>query len=247
MTVQNPPVFLQAGSHPAEDVRRMFAALTFDSARIAKPTALLVSASSGMTVSIASGRIFVPGTEATYQGTYFCENRGATTVTHDPSDAALDRIDLVVARVRDAAYSGSTNSWAIEIVKGANAAAGSAVAPSLPANSVGLAQVAITHGLSTITSAQITDLRPRPLVDPSLSDAGQVTITPVANTPTFVHVNFAFAFPNPPIVVATPLTTVPGQSVLGVGVQNVTTTGCDVYVDRVNTNSTIVNWIARGT
>ena len=30
MTIQNPPIFVQAGSHPAEDVRRWIAASTND-------------------------------------------------------------------------------------------------------------------------------------------------------------------------------------------------------------------------
>lgn len=74
--------------------------------------------------------------------------------------------------------------------------------------------------------------------------AFEVTITPVTNTATSRHVNFAVPFAAPPVVTATAKSTVPGERVIEVGVANITTTGCDVFIYRNNTLATPVAVIA---
>lgn len=158
MAAQTPPIFLQAGSHPAEDVRRAFSALVANRG-IATPTDLAVTQNGtpNMTVLVATGQVAIPGSEATYQGTYLCENRGSLAVTISAADATNPRRDLIVARVRDAGYSGATNSFAIEAVTGT--AAASPVDPTVPANSWVLARVAVAAAATSITNANITDMR----------------------------------------------------------------------------------------
>jgi hypothetical protein len=73
---------------------------------------------------------------------------------------------------------------------------------------------------------------------------GSVTITPVANTPTSAHVTFSPAYANAPTVICTAVSGVPGTQVTGFSVSNITTTGCDIYVTRTNTNATTINWVA---
>lgn len=75
---------------------------------------------------------------------------------------------------------------------------------------------------------------------------GNVTITPVASTPTAKAVTFAVAYTDAPVVLTTAYTTVPGTSVLGSAAANITTTGFDAYVTRTGTTNTGVNWIAIG-
>lgn len=75
---------------------------------------------------------------------------------------------------------------------------------------------------------------------------GRVSITPVANTPTMKHVQFPRAFAGQPCVVVTPITSVPGTNVLGVGATNNTNDGFDAYVTRTNTTETMLAWIAIG-
>ena len=75
---------------------------------------------------------------------------------------------------------------------------------------------------------------------------GRVSITPVANTPTMKHVQFPRAFAGQPCVVVTPITSVPGTNVLGVGATNNTNDGFDAYMTRTNTTETILAWIAIG-
>ncbi len=159
MAEQNPPIFLQAGSHPAEDWRRAFYALAGNRPGIlaAGDLAVTENGTPNMTVQVASGQAFVKGSEATYQAAYFCENRGAKSVTISAADATNPRRDLIVARVRDAAYSGATNAWALEAVTGTPAASPSD--PTVPANCLVLARVAVSAGVTSITNAAITDLR----------------------------------------------------------------------------------------
>lgn len=81
--------------------------------------------------------------------------------------------------------------------------------------------------------------------DNALFAHGSTTITPsAANTPTKKSITFSPAFKSTPNVVVTAQTTVPGTVVTGVGVSNISTTGCDIYVTRTNTTSTVVQWIA---
>ena len=76
-------------------------------------------------------------------------------------------------------------------------------------------------------------------------DSGAVTIAPSAgNTPTSIDVTFNKTFARAPKVVATAQSSVPGTVVTGVGVSNVTTTGCKIWVTRTNTSNTSIHWIA---
>ena len=75
---------------------------------------------------------------------------------------------------------------------------------------------------------------------------GNVTITPVANTPTAKAVTFPTSYTDAPCVFTTAYTTVPGTSVLGDGAANITTTGFDAYVTRTGTTNTGIMWMAIG-
>ena len=72
---------------------------------------------------------------------------------------------------------------------------------------------------------------------------GKVTITPsAANTPTGVAVGWSLS--GTPTVVTTPDTGAPGTTVKGTSANNVSSSGCNIYVTRTNTNPTGVNYIA---
>ena len=75
---------------------------------------------------------------------------------------------------------------------------------------------------------------------------GNVTITPVANTPTAKAVTFYTPYTDAPAVFTTSYTTVPGTSVLGDGTANITTSGFDAYVTRTGTTNTGIMWLAIG-
>ena len=85
-----------------------------------------------------------------------------------------------------------------------------------------------------------------PFVAPNIQ-SGRTSVTPdAANVPTKVHIDFDEEFAFVPNVTVTPVTTVPGTGVLGVSIQNVGTTGFDVFLTRKDTTTTGVHWIAIG-
>ena len=164
MTVQNPAIFIQSESHPAEDVRRMFSALlggaTTGANGICEAGDLAVSEKSGtpdMSVDVAEGACWIDGDEATYQGSYFCENRGVTNLSISAADATNPRKDLIVAKVQDSAYSGATDAWSLAVVTGTPAASPSE--PAVPSNAIVLALVDVAALASSIVDGNITDRR----------------------------------------------------------------------------------------
>lgn len=160
MTVKNPAVFLQAGSHPAEDVRRAFDVFIGAGSEGYVSTGDLLVAESdtpAMSVQIAGGRALVQGTESTYSGVYMVENRGTASATIAAADVSNPRIDIVCATIEDSAYSGATDAWSISVTTGT--AAASPVAPSLPSNSLLLCTVAVAAAASSIVDANLTDGR----------------------------------------------------------------------------------------
>ena len=75
--------------------------------------------------------------------------------------------------------------------------------------------------------------------------SGTVSITPSApNTPTSKVVKFDKAFSSNPVMTASPHTSVPGTTVLGVGTANRSKTEFTMWVTRSNTTATSINWIA---
>ena len=75
-------------------------------------------------------------------------------------------------------------------------------------------------------------------------ETGLITIDPVANSPTKVHVVFKYKnFTKKPRVVVTASSTVPG-TVKEVTVYNNSVNGFDIYINRSNANATSVYWIA---
>ncbi len=170
MTEQNPAIFIQAGTHPAEDVRRafdLFLGTGSEGIVAAADLAVTETGTPAMSVTVATGRAIIQGTEGTYQGPYIVENRGITVATVTDSDVSNPRIDLVVARVQDQAYSGTTNAWSLAVIAGTPAA--SPVAPTLPANALLLATVTVAAAVSTIVNANIVDGR---VVHPAAYYAG---------------------------------------------------------------------------
>lgn len=76
---------------------------------------------------------------------------------------------------------------------------------------------------------------------------GTVNITPsAANTPTSVNVSGFFVAGTTFTAQATPVTSVPGTTVLGVGAVNPSATDLTLWLTRANTTSTGVNWMVIG-
>jgi len=171
MAVTNPPIALQnLATHTAQLLR--VATTTDQSAPrtgsslvprggvhpfLGSAMAVSQQGSPTMGVTVQAGIATVPGTEAASQGAYTCLSASAENVTIAAAHASLPRIDLIVAKVEDAAFSGAVNAWSLAAVTGT--AAGSPVAPTAPNNSITLAQVAVGAAVTQILNANITDRR----------------------------------------------------------------------------------------
>jgi hypothetical protein len=119
--------------------------------------AVTQNGSPNMSVNVASGVAFIPGVEGSKQGVYTAVNDATVNVTLTASDPAQPRIDLIVAQVRDQAYSGAINDWRIINVTGV--ASASPAVPSAPNSSLILARIAVAAATTTIVNANITDQR----------------------------------------------------------------------------------------
>jgi hypothetical protein len=171
MAVINPPGWLQnaGATHTAEQMRNFVYAsedvLTVGSllpksgVAWGKGDSLLVTqtGSPSMAVIVKSGTAEIAGTESSKQGAYGVMNDADFTISITAAHATLPRIDIIVFKVEDSQYSGSNNTSSLVVVDGTPA--GSPSAPSPPANSTTIAQIAVGAAVSSIVNANITDKR----------------------------------------------------------------------------------------
>jgi hypothetical protein len=158
MTLRTPPSWLQNGSHPAENDRLSTQAL-YATTGIIGSSSLAVTQNSpaGMSVRVASGWAAIIGTTQANMGAYTVFNDAQDVLTITTANPTNPRIDLVCATVRDAYYTGAFNDVILQVVAGTPA--GSPVAPTLPANSISLATIAVGAAVTSIVTANITDTR----------------------------------------------------------------------------------------
>lgn len=158
MTLVSPPSWLQAGSYPAESDRQVQQALYATTGIVGSASmAVTQNSPAGMSVRVASGWAAVIGTTQANMGAYTFYNDATVTLTITTADPTNPRIDLICATVRDAYYTGAFNDVIYQVIAGTPA--GSPVAPTLPANSITLATVAVGAGVTQINTANITDTR----------------------------------------------------------------------------------------
>jgi hypothetical protein len=117
---------------------------------------------------------------------------------------------------------------------------------SAPGNSPALINMYSATGLTTADSEVTVTadvMNVGGLLTQGNRASGSVTITPsVANTPTSVMVS-GFALAGTTFTAqATAVTSVPGTTVLGVGVTNAASDSVTIWLTRANTTATVVNW-----
>lgn len=177
MTVISPAFVIQASSHPAQTFREMLQAVMGSPTGSFTPTAggtnglggqgimgandLAVSQNGtpNMSVNVAQGFCFVRGSESAHQGVYQVYNDATLNVPISAADPTNGRKDLIVVQIRDAAYSGASNDARIVAVTGTPS--GAPADPAVPANSFVLARVNVAAAASSITNANIDNLRTR--------------------------------------------------------------------------------------
>jgi hypothetical protein len=175
MTLRTPPSWEQNASHPAENDRLTTQAV-WATTGIINAASLEVTANSpaGMSVLVADGWVAVVGTTQPDMGTYVAYNDATVTLTITAANPTNARIDLICLTINDSYYSGVTDNVVFQVLAGTPA--GSPVAPSLPANSIGLAQINVPAAATSITSGNISDLRVLTTTNiPSQGDISSVT------------------------------------------------------------------------
>lgn len=116
-------------------------------------------AGANMSVDVAAGSALVTGDDSSSQGVYYGYNDATYNIAISASDPTNPRKDIIGVQVRDQEYAGSSNDARLVVVTGTPAA--SPVDPTLPNNFLSLARVNVAALATSITNANITDLRTR--------------------------------------------------------------------------------------
>ncbi|CAB4136919.1 hypothetical protein UFOVP314_45 [uncultured Caudovirales phage] len=177
MPVETLPWSIQGQSHPATVARNHTAAMLGAPAAAESPSVSLTAGGAhgvvnggdlavtqngtpNMSVNVAAGRAFIRGTQTAgslNQGVYSFFNDGTVNLAVSSADPTNPRRDLVVAQIRDSNYSGSANDARLFVVTGTPAA--SPTDPVVPADTLVLARLSVAAGATSVTNANITDLR----------------------------------------------------------------------------------------
>ncbi len=132
-------------------------------------------------VFVAPGMASVRGSQNNSQGAYICPLDASFDLTVSAAHATLDRKDLVVAQVKDAAFAAFTGDvWTPEIIVGTPAA--SPADPTVTEDSLVLARLLVrdsTEAGGTIVRPQdITDLRPSARATGGITDVATTASWP---------------------------------------------------------------------
>jgi hypothetical protein len=161
MTLIQPPMMVNGGTHPARTMRMMIRDLSRGSQGVTEYNDLKVTQQTtpGAGVQVADGSGVVRGA-SWGQGSYTQYNVGSATVNIAPT-GAQGRNDLVVLRVLDPEYEGSLNPAkdSIGFFDVVSNVSSTATDPPAGMTAIPLARVALPPNCATVTDAMITDLR----------------------------------------------------------------------------------------
>jgi hypothetical protein len=164
----SPPLYTYAADIEPEDLRKAWDAFQ-EGVLGAADGALEVTAGSGLTVDVAAGVAFVQGDDETDQGLYRVFNDAAVnsagfSAPIPTADATDPRVDRIVLRVYDDYVDASGNYSAVLAVLPGTPTAGANLtnldgAATVPNTTLHLADVLVGAGATTLTSAEISDVR----------------------------------------------------------------------------------------
>lgn len=103
----------------------------------------------------------------------------------------------------------------------------------------------VSHGSATSTEPTgLVYVPTRNVMANHLIRSGTVSISPTANSPSYVTVSFGITFGEAPATFATASTTVPGSSVTEVSTSNTTTTDTRIYIYKNTSTAIDIHWLA---
>lgn len=117
--------------------------------------AMAVNAAGGMNISVNAGYCCCPNSSSALQGGYVFGLMNAQTFALNVASATLPRIDTVVANVADLGTDASAAY--VQVVTGTPSSA--PTPPAAPVNSITLAQIYVGAGVTSVTAANVTDVR----------------------------------------------------------------------------------------
>lgn len=117
--------------------------------------ALGVTGSASLSLTVGTGLVYIPSSTA-WNGLYAAYATSTTTVTIPAASSTQWRRDYIVAEITDP--SDNTAAWNIIDVEGTFSSSAPGALPTLPANCVPLAVVAVTPNM-TVTTGAVTDVR----------------------------------------------------------------------------------------
>lgn len=164
--VNNPPAYMQTGSHSAQLFRQALSTLIGSGGGVMSASGLNILQTGGgsmnvtITGGVPGGQVWVPGTTtAGVQGLYYCYNDASVTLSISASNPTNNRIDTIVAQVQDAAYAGSTNAWQLAVVTGTPTAGANLTnlngKGTVPASSYVVGYVEVDANVTSIVTAKI--------------------------------------------------------------------------------------------
>lgn len=170
MAVESPGAFNQNSTYGAEQTRRTIASLLARGASIGSVAGGVVTAgdlqlsapASGMSVNIAAGEIWVPGSSSSTQSGYYCRGTSQTNLSIAASNPTNPRIDRVSALITDSAYSGGTNTFALAVETGTPTSGATLVnlsgVAAAPTSSYTLGYVLVPANAVNIVAADILNV-----------------------------------------------------------------------------------------
>lgn len=210
MAFDTVPFAMDSTTMDAEKLRRAVGTLIGSAGGIVTPGDCLVAqqASPNMSVQIAPGQVWIPGTSTASQGPYYSRNGAATTVVISASSPSNPRVDTIIAQAIDTTYAGTLSQVQPAVVIGTPtagvstppttaAAAAADGAGTVPASSLVLAYVLVPTSATSIVTADIANVVGVRGPAMAVPQGGMVAQTRVLETayqpntlrPTFVIVN----------------------------------------------------------
>lgn len=171
MTVRA-PLFIGSASHPEQDVRLGLSALfgrPSPAGSVTRPSgvvpgyggslAVTQAVSPAMSVLVAPGAVQLGGTASPTQGDYILVNDAPVTLTVQASHFSLDRVDIVIARVKDDDYGDPLANIGgyLEVVTGTPNAI--RTVPAVPATAMKLYELDVIHNSAVVLTSNATDMR----------------------------------------------------------------------------------------
>ncbi|MFE2578858.1 hypothetical protein [Streptomyces sp. NPDC059378] len=161
MTLIQPPMMTNGGTHPARTMRMMIRDLSRGAQGVTEFNDLKVTQQTtpGAGVQVGDGSGVIRGF-AWGQGSYTQYNVG-TALVHVAPTGATPRTDMVVLRVLDPEYEGSLNPATDDIgfFDVVSNVSSTATQPPAGMTAIPLARIALPANCATVTDAMITDLR----------------------------------------------------------------------------------------